>query len=276
MPKMRPFLKWAGGKYRILDRILQRLPKGDRLVEPFVGSGAVFLNAAYDRYLLADANADLIQCYTALKTDPARLLAETQQLFTPRGNTRAVFVERRAAFNRLKQVPMAGDELFRKAALFIYLNRHCFNGLCRYNRSGAFNVPFGRYTKPYFPEEEMRAFADKLQQAELLWAGYDACFASLSTGDVVYCDPPYVPLSATANFTEYAEGGFSLTDQETLNRLSQKASANGIPVVISNHETAFTRALYRQAKRHRFAVRRFISCKGDQRERASELLAVYR
>lgn len=276
MPAMRPFLKWAGGKFRIHERILRSLPKGNRLVEPFVGSGAVFINATYDRYLLADANPDLIHCYTALKEDTDRLMEQTYELFTPQGNTRTVFNEQRDFFNALRQKRMSRNLLFQKAALFIYLNRHCFNGLCRYNLGGSFNVPFGRYTKPYFPEQEMRAFAEKLQQAELLCADYATCFGLLRPGDVVYCDPPYVPLSATANFTEYAEGGFTLADQQALNHHAMSVSKHGIPVVISNHETAFTRALYCQAKRHRFPVRRFISCKGDRRERASELLAVYR
>lgn len=272
---MRPFLKWAGGKYRIMDRITKSLPAGERLVEPFVGSGAVFLNTDFPRYLLADTNPDLIGCYSVLKNQPESLIGAVEALFTTRTNTRTFYDRRRTEFNRLR--PEAGDTeaTQRKAALFIYLNRHCFNGLCRYNRSGGFNVPFGRYSRPYFPETEMRAFAAKLQRADLLWADFRRCFTNLNQGDVVYCDPPYVPLSTTANFTSYAERGFTLADQTELNQLAESVSLQGIPVLISNHETDFTRVLYHRARRISFPVRRFISCKGNKRTQANELLALF-
>ncbi|MCL6445345.1 MAG: Dam family site-specific DNA-(adenine-N6)-methyltransferase, partial [Alicyclobacillus sp.] len=163
-----------------------------------------------------------------------------------------------------------------KAALFVYLNRHGYNGLCRYNKDGGFNVPFGRYAKPYFPELEMLAFAKKAQAAEFACADYRTVMGEwVKPGDVVYCDPPYVPLSDTANFTSYSAGGFDLAAQSELATLAEQLGERGIPVVISNHENPFTRRAYAKARITSFAVQRFISCDGSNRGAAMELLAVF-
>ena len=145
---MKPFLKWAGGKYRIIDKIISALPKKKTLIEPFVGSGAVFLNTEYENYILADTNTDLISLYLILQEHGIEFIRFTESLFSDTNNHEKVFYELRNEFNITKDVE-------RKAAIFVYLNRHCFNGLCRYNSKGEFNVPFGRYSKPYFPFQEM-------------------------------------------------------------------------------------------------------------------------
>ena len=198
MDLTRPFLKWAGGKYRLLDRLLPSIPAGARLVEPFVGSGAVFLNAGFTSYLLCDLNADLIGLYRTLR----RFIAEARALFTPGNNTQEAFLRLREAFN-------ASSDAEERSALFLYLNRHSYNGLVRYNSKGIYNVPFGKYKAPYFPERELTAFLDKLRGCDVTFAVQDfrSTFAALRPGDVVYCDPPYAPVSATANFTSYT-GGF--------------------------------------------------------------------
>ena len=144
----RPFLKWAGSKYRIIDHIQGMLPEGERLVEPFAGSGAVFLNTDYNRYLLADNNADLISLYQILSSQGEVFIELCSRLFRDTTNKEAYYYRRRDEFNKTRNAE-------RKAALFIYLNRHGYNGLCRYNSKGGFNVPFGRYKKPYFPADEM-------------------------------------------------------------------------------------------------------------------------
>ena len=198
MDLTRPFLKWAGGKYRLLDRLLPSIPAGARLVEPFVGSGAVFLNAGFTSYLLCDLNADLIGLYRTLRRDGERFIAEARALFTPGNNTQEAFLRLREAFN-------ASSDAEERSALFLYLNRHSYNGLVRYNSKGIYNVPFGKYKAPYFPERELTAFLDKLRRCDVTFAVQDfrSTFAALRPGDVVYCDPPYAPVSATANFTSY-------------------------------------------------------------------------
>ena len=196
MKKNRAFLKWAGGKYPLMEDIRRHLPQGDCLIEPFVGAGSVFLNTDYERYHLADINSDLINLYNIVKHRSAAFIEDARRLFSPEGNTSECYYQRRIAFN-------ASRDAYERALLFLYLNRHGYNGLCRYNLRGEFNVPFGRYRKPYFPEAELLWFAERAQKATFVCESYDVTLTNAQAGSVVYCDPPYAPLSATANFTAY-------------------------------------------------------------------------
>ncbi|MDH5407323.1 MAG: Dam family site-specific DNA-(adenine-N6)-methyltransferase [Gammaproteobacteria bacterium] len=265
----KPFLKWAGNKYRIMDRIQRLLPDGKRLIEPFVGSGAVFLNTDYDRYLLTDSNADLISLYQYLQTEGTDFIHYCKRFFNGKHNTSELYYKRREEFNKT-------SDLRKKAALFLYMNRHGYNGLCRYNSKGGFNVPFGRYKQPYFPAKEMLSFHAKSQQAEFRVAGFDHTITTARPGDVIYCDPPYYPLSASANFTAYSSGGFTKEQQMLLAELAEQSIRSGIPILISNHNTRFTLSVYRNATDvEKFPVRRFISCNGNKRGHAGELLALF-
>lgn len=265
----RPFLKWAGNKYRIMDHIQNMLPEGERLIEPFAGSGAVFMNSNYPSYLLADNNADLISLYQLLSKQGEDFIEICARLFRNATNKEAYYYRRREEFNKT-------TDATRKASLFLYLNRHGYNGLCRYNSKGGFNVPFGRYKKPYFPASEMLAFHVKSKYARFVHLDFATVFSNLKIGDVVYCDPPYVPLSKSSNFTAYSAGGFDLEQQHLLAQLAKEARRKNIPVLISNHNTQFTRKAYKSADNiKRLQVRRFISCKGQQRKPASELLALF-
>lgn len=268
--RRRPFLKWAGNKYPIMDRILAMLPEGSRLIEPFAGSAAVFLNSEFDRYLLADINADVIDLYKILKRDGQAFVNACAPLFSARSNRPRFYYRARDEFNEC-----ADPE--RRAALFIYLNRHGYNGLCRYNRDGGFNVPFGRFKRPYFPAREMLDFAAKARASRAVFRRWDFAhtIAQAAPGDVIYCDPPYVPLSASANFTAYSAAGFGLDQQHALAELAGQAARRGVPVLISNHNTKATRDAYSAAHVKRFKVRRNISCNAQRREPARELLAMF-
>ncbi len=267
---MKPFLKWAGGKLRIVDRIKALLPPGQRLVEPFVGSGALFLNTDYAAYLLADANADLINLYQQLQQGGQPFIDYCASFFTAANNDEATFYTLRRHFNQ------TGDPLA-KAALFVYLNKHCYNGLCRYNGRGEFNVPFGRYKQPYFPAVELAAFQQKAQSATFVVQDFVTTMNAAQPDDVVYCDPPYTPLSATANFTSYSADGFGVAEQQKLAVMADLLRQRGITVVISNHDTPFTRLLYATANEQQyFGVQRHISCNGANRNKADEVLALYR
>lgn len=265
-----PFLKWAGRKTRILHALKPLLPKtAKRFIEPFVGSGAVFLNTDYPEAVLADSNADLIHLYEVLRQDGEKYISQCKRLFVEETNQEEKFYKLREEFNECR-------DKNRRAALFVYLNRHCFNGLCRYNASGKFNVPFGRYEKPYFPATEMRRVAAKLATAYLLVQDFSKTLPLAKRGDVVYCDPPYVPLSATASFTAYATGGFGAKEQQTLADACSEAAGRGATVVISNHDTSFTRTIYNGADQIvSLMVPRMISCDGANRNKAKELIAVY-
>lgn len=265
---MKPFLKWAGGKYRLVARIQALLPPGARLIEPFVGSGALFLNSDYPAYLLGDANPDLINLYTRLRAGGDAFVAASAALFTPEANCRAVYDARRAAFN-------AEEDGAARARLFVYLNKHCYNGLCRYNSKGQFNVPFGQYATVAFPEQEMRGFQRKAQAARFVCADFVTLMRQAQPGDVVYCDPPYVPLSSTAHFTSYSACPFAAEAQTTLAAEARVLARRGVPVLISNHNTPYTRDLYAGAQMVCFDVRRSISCNAATRGDASELLALF-
>jgi len=264
----RPFLKWAGGKYRLADRIKKLLPAGNRLIEPFTGSGAIFLNTDYQRYLLGDINPDLINLYNCLKSEGGSFIEYASGWFSDQENNQAAYYHWRDCFNR-------SLDIREKSALFLYLNRYGYNGLCRYNNSGRFNVPFGLYKKPYFPAEEMMRFSEKSKRATFVCCGFEQLMNRARRNNVVYCDPPYVPLSSSANFTSYAKQGFGLDSQIQLSLKAKQLSQRGVTVLISNHENTLTKAIYQQAEISRFPVRRTISCKGEKRGEVIELLALY-
>ena len=269
MKKNRAFLKWAGGKYPLLDDIKRHLPQGECLIEPFVGAGSVFLNTDFSRYILADINSDLISLYNIVKTRTDEYVQASRELFMPETNQAEVYYRFREEFN-------ASQDPFRRAVLFLYLNRFGYNGLCRYNLRGEFNVPFGRYKKPYFPEAELYHFAEKAQNAEFHCLSYEECMDRADSNSVVYCDPPYAPLSATANFTAYHTNSFSPKEQAHLAEMAEKLVSKQIPVLISNHDTPDTREWYRAAKHFQGKVRRSISSNGGTRKKVNELLALYK
>ncbi|MGT1926700.1 Dam family site-specific DNA-(adenine-N6)-methyltransferase [Enterobacter hormaechei subsp. hoffmannii] len=265
----RPFLKWAGGKYSLLPELDRLIPAGKRLIEPFVGGGSVFLNSdKHERFLLADVNADLINLYQMLEVDHIRVCSLARMLFE-RANSEVAYKELRDEFNNQS---MGAPE---RAAAFLFLNRHCFNGLIRYNRDGFFNVGWGKYEAPYFPEIEIKAFKQKSHKCVFLNAGYRRTLALAGEGDVVYCDPPYEPLPGTAGFTNYAAGGFSWADQISLAESCVAAHQRGAKVLISNSTAPRVLELYEQHgfTLHHVDARRAISSKGSTRETAKDIVA---
>ncbi|AGQ38206.1 TPA: Dam family site-specific DNA-(adenine-N6)-methyltransferase [Mannheimia haemolytica] len=271
-PKHRAFLKWAGGKYRLIPDIQTHLPKKACLVEPFVGAGSVFLNTDFERYILADINPDLINLFNVVKADVEEYIAQTKQLFLhPQANTEAFYKACRAEFNRSK-------DIFRRSVIFLYLNRFGYNGLCRYNQKKGYNVPFGRYKTHYFPEKELRFFAEKAQKATFVCADFEQVFELAKnqlTDYVIYCDPPYAPLAQETNFTQYAGGGFSLEQQGRLATLALEMKGLGVPVLISNHDTDFTRRIYQSADITQIQVQRSIGQKVGSRVKVGELFALF-
>ena len=265
---MRPFLKWVGGKYRLREKIKALLPPGDCLIEPFVGSGAIFLNTDYKHYILGDSNPDLINIFKHLKKERSKFIDYCASFFNADTNAENIFNQNREIFNTTTDARL-------KAALFLYLNRHGYNGLIRYNSKGGFNVPFGRYEKPLFPAKEMIAFADKAKIADFFQADFQTTMKKAKAGNVIYCDPPYMPLTSTARFTQYSIANFGLIEQTQLAKIAKKINKKGITIVISNHDTALAHKIYQGAKMHHFEVQRQISCDGNNRNKAKEILAVF-
>jgi DNA adenine methylase len=269
MNKIRPFLKWAGSKYNCLSFIIASLPLGKRLVEPFAGSGVLLMNTDYPDYLLAESNLDLINLYTTLQKEGESFVDYCQKYFNPESNQKEIYYELRECFNTIRASK-------KKSALFLYLNRHGYNGLCRYNSQGIYNVPFGLYTKPYFPRKEMLEFHKKSAMVRFSHNDFRKTFELAQEGDVIYCDPPYVPLIETTKPLRYTQKKFDEEDQIELAELAQKTAARGIPVLVSNHDTEFTRNQYRKAQITSFPVSRWINCQSHLRQPVRELVALFK
>ena len=269
----KPFLKWAGNKFRVLPELLPLIGTPRRYIEPFSGSTAVALNVNAEEYVLNDINKDLINLYRYL-TNPNddSFLKYCDELFRPENNDKEEYLAFRELFNN-------STDTLERSRLFVYLNRHCFNGLTRYNSKGGFNVPFGKMKNPKCPVNEMMAFRMYYLQKNHRFVSTSfedsALYENIGSGDVVYFDPPYVPASETASFTDYAKEGFTYDQQVQLAELAESLSNRGAKVIISNHDVPTTRELYKNAEIHSLEVTRSISAKGSSRKKAKELIAVY-
>lgn len=274
---MRPILKWAGGKARLAPQISSVF--GQRCegtyFEPFLGAAAVFLHrralGEVERAVLSDINDKLIAVHLAVRDDADGVSAGLASL--PDEDWRERYYDVRDAYNR---GPWKGAL---HAARFIWLNRAGFNGLYRENRKGEFNVPIGSYSHLSLPEPaHLRAVGALLQGVELIASPFEAVLARAKAGDQVYCDPPYVPLTESANFTGYHASPFGLTEQHALARSAQLAGMRGARVVLSNHDLpVVTNDLYSEKSGFEHVARprvaRAISRDGRSREAVSEVLA---
>jgi len=266
-----PFLKWVGSKRRLLPQLLPLLPSGKRLVEPFVGAGSIFMAADFPNYLLADSNATLINLYSLLQNEPSGVIERARSLFVTDNCNQSAYNALRSKFNAASTTE---DE---RAALFIYLNKFAFNGLYRVNKRGEMNAPFAHHTAvPGFPAPALNGFARRLKRAALLCSDYEGTMREARAGDVVYCDPPYLKLECgRETFTSYATNGFSVQEHEKLASRARELAVNGIPVVVSNHDSPFTRRLYAGAKLHVLSTYRSISGKSGSQCEVPELVAVF-
>lgn len=273
---MKPLLKWAGGKRRLVPQIIDAFGVSDAhrrvLVEPFAGAAALTY-AWVPREdgpriaILGDANPTLRSFYYTLEHHPDRFLRHWRDLYKgPKWHDH--YYDHRAMYNRLYRAEP-------RAALFLWLNHTCFNGLYRVNKKGKFNVPAGKHTSVWWPtEEEIKARADVPIS---VYQNRDDFFkVTVPDSALVYCDPPYVPLDDTAYFTSYTADGFSWQDQVDLVRLAALlARRRKAIVVLSNHDTPEIRDLWGRAGIKivdSFSVRRSIGGKGSSRKRAQELL----
>lgn len=263
----KPFLKWSGGKQRLLPHLLPLIPSGKRLIEPFVGAGSVFLAATYDAYVLNDANPDLIATWVAVKERPREFIERASAFFRPEFHSQLAYLQVRAEFNQLV-------DRFERAVRLPYLNRFGFNGLYRVNRKGEFNVPYGKPTSlPVFDIERYEAAAMKLTRCIVLNGGFRAAISLAGVGDIVYCDPPYLDSASGNSFTGYTADGFSRTDHAQLLECCLQAVSRGAKVLISNHDTPEVRDLYKGWHIEPLTVRRSVSASPASRGSAAEVVA---
>ena len=289
---VRPFLKWAGGKGQLLSEIEKYYPFADgtitKYAEPFVGGGAVLFDvlSRYDleAVYISDINAELINTYRVIKTDVENLIAILsimQNKFLPLDTEKrkAYYLEKRARFNELKG--NGGTDFgLEKAALMIFLNKTCFNGLYRVNRKGLFNVPVGAYKNPLICDEKnLRAVSEKLQNVEMVCGDYRESADFIDEKTFVYFDPPYRPLTQTAAFTAYTENLFNDEAQKELADFVAEMNQKGAKIVVSNsdpknadEEDEFFDTLYSAHHIRRVNATRMINCNSDARGKIKELL----
>ncbi|HRC63440.1 MAG TPA: DNA adenine methylase, partial [Dehalococcoidia bacterium] len=275
----RPFLKWAGGKSQLLPELVRRSPRRiETYYEPFLGGAALFFALSSDperaprRAVLNDLNGQLMTTYGVVRDEPEALVAALERL--QEQYACADDAGRAALYYRIRDEHRraVGVEI---AARVIFLNKTCFNGLFRVNRRGEFNVPFGRYKSPRILDREgLLAASQALRGVELRSADFEGACADAGSGDFVYFDPPFHPLSATSNFTAYTERDFGRAEQIRLKRCIDGLTSRGVAVMLSNSPHPWIRGGYEFAGYDidEVQARRAINSRGDGRGPIGEIL----
>ncbi|CAN5409790.1 DNA adenine methylase [soil metagenome] len=273
----RPIVKWAGGKRMLVPTLLSHLPSEiGTYVEPFAGGAALFFALAneasskradartFRRAVLADRNEDLVACYRAVRDS-------VEELIVALGAYR---YDQKLFYEVRGRDPSTMSDVERGARL-IFLNRTCFNGLWRVNGSGKFNVPFGRFKNPRIRDESgLRDASRALANVDVQFADFGEVTKSLKQGDFAYFDPPYVPVSKTADFTSYAEGGFGPKDQARLVDTLRALREKGILAMLSNADTEAAHELYEDFAVHQVEARRAINADSAKRGTMTEILVL--
>ena len=264
-----PFVKWAGGKGRLLSQLRPLLPTGAehmRHVEPFVGGGAMFFSRQPARAMLTDINPALVSTYAAIRDDVEGVIEHLRRLANR--HSKEGYYRVRERYNHGQRVPSS-----KRAAMFIYLNKTCFNGLHRVNRKGEFNVPMGSYKNPRILNEgALRAASAALEAAHLECTSFESLLQNAKPGDFVYFDPPYEPVSQTASVTSYARDGFSREDQTRLRDVYKELHRRGCKLMLSNSDVPFVRELYKDYQVDTVAAPRAINCNAKKRGKVSEVV----
>ncbi len=266
--KIKPILKWAGGKSALLKQLLPLFPNQfNRYFEPFLGGGAVFfaIHINNKKSYLNDANKELIDFYEVVRDEPQALMKQLD--YFTKNYSEEFYYELRTSFSKTKIM---------RAARTLFLNKTGFNGLYRQNAKGEFNVPFGKRLKcPALYEIENFLLAAKaLQTAQLFSADFEEIINMAGKDDFIYCDPPYEPLSKTSNFNAYQANGFSQDQQRRLKEACLRAQKRGAFVIISNSSAEFIKELYKDCELKFLAAKRVINSKGDKRGEINEVAVI--
>jgi DNA adenine methylase len=253
-----PFLRWAGGKSKIVNQLIPFTPSAQRYkhyIEPFLGGGALFFAIRPDKALLADLNKELINCYQQVALHP-------NQVWN--------LIQRHRA-NHSKRYYYSIRELtdgtaIERAARFIYINKTAFNGIYRVNREGKFNVPYGpSESGPALPNKsELQNASQALSKAEFTFGDFKDTCSLAKQGDFIYLDPPYPPSSKSANFTHYTADRFGVEDQDRVAQVFKSLDMKGCLVMLSNSDVKVIRELYSGFDQHRLQVTRWLGSNGDR------------
>ena len=275
-----PVLKWVGGKSQILNEVLGVFPDSFRAYhEPFLGGAAVFFSLNAEKAVLSDSNRWLIGFYEALRTAPQELIKELETIAdefnsSPVDKRSSIFYRLRDEFNSIEEVDL------RKSALFLALNKTCFNGLYRENAKGMFNVPYNQAKSPvrFLNTENFLNASNKLQNADLSSRSFETVLDFAMPGDLAYFDPPYVPLTETSSFTSYSAAGFGESNQKALIRVAKELLAKSVYVVLSNSYSDWVIKNYTDAgfRVLEISAKRLVAAKATSRAPVSEALIVPR
>jgi DNA adenine methylase len=273
--KLNPFVKWAGGKKQLIARLRERMPAAfGRYYEPFIGGGALLLDMQPQRAVINDVNEQLLNVYRQLRADPQAVL-DAVAGYDAAPCDRDFYLSVREAYNR----KIAAGQLDAACAgMMIWINKHCFNGLYRVNTRGLFNVPYNNRSGGVSVDgDNLRAISAYLRQAQvdIRQGDFEAACGDVQAGDFVYFDSPYVPVSETANFTDYAKGGFSLDDHRRLAELFRRLDGLGAYVMLSNHDVPLVRELYQGYRVESVAVRRSINRDATRRTGQEVIITNY-
>ncbi|EAI3906325.1 DNA adenine methylase [Campylobacter lari] len=290
--KIKPFLKWAGGKSQLISEIEKYYPfdnkKITKYAEPFVGGGAVLFDILekynLNEIYISDINAELINTYCVIKDDISGLIFSLEKMrknfiSLSKENRKTYYLQQREKFNNLKFSKNESLNI-EKAALMIFLNKSCFNGLYRVNKKGMFNVPMGSYKNPnIYDEENLIAISEKLKNVNIIHGDYTLSYNFIDENTFVYIDPPYRPLNNTSNFTSYTEKCFDDEEQIKLAEFIYKIHNKRAKIVISNSDPKnvdknddFFDSIYSSYNIERVNATRMISSKSSSRARINELL----
>lgn len=287
---VKPFLKWAGGKGQLIDEIEKFYPfdkKINKYAEPFIGGGAVLFDILnkfeLEKIYISDVNKELVNCYVAIKENVHELIKKLKKLedeFLVRGkeDRKIYYYEKREKFNKLKLEN--NNEKINRAALMIFLNRTCFNGLYRVNKKGLFNVPMGDYKNPKICDEEnLINVSNKLRNVEIIYGDYKKSYDFIDENTFVYFDPPYRPLNQTSSFTSYTEYTFEDKEQIELSEYFRLLNKKGAKLLLSNSDPKnvdindeFFDDLYKGFDIKRIEASRAINSKGSKRGKVNEIL----
>lgn len=265
--KIKPFIKFAGGKQKLLADIRGKMPANyNRYFEPFIGGGALFFSLEPKGALINDVNKDLYTLFSVVRDNPNELM----DMIGTHTNSPDHYYSVRAMDRKSSYDFMSPVE---RAARFIYLNKTAFNGLYRVNKRGENNVPFGNYINPtFFDKDNINACSAALEDTEITNNDFELILDKVNRFDFVYMDPPYHPLSSTSSFTEYTSCGFSTNDQTRLRKFCDKLHAKGAYFMVSNSSTDLIKGLYCDYNIHTIQAARTINSKGSGRGKIDELI----
>lgn len=273
--KPKPFLKWVGGKRQLLPQLDKYFPMAfESYFEPFLGGGAVYFHLAPVTGYINDINKALASSYKNIRNDVNSLipiLEEIEQEYLPLDEDprKEYYYERRAEYN------LEAPDTLRKTALLIFLNRTCFNGLYRENKSGGFNVPFGRQKNPTICDKQnLYSVSKALKYVKVLSGSYENAVKTAKKGDFIYLDPPYDPLNTTSSFTSYSVDDFTKDDQRRLKEVIDELTTRGCYVALSNSDTPFMRELYKDYRQETLSASRSINANAKGRGKITELLVL--